>query len=60
MASRNTLEVLAGKANIDPTAYPNDSLLEAAVLNALKGSTASSTATTKLPAAKSVAQVTNV
>lgn len=56
MASRNTLELRAAKANVDWTLakYQNDSVLEQAVVYAEQQSTATSTATTKAVSANAL------
>lgn len=61
MPSRQQLALRAAAVNVDETtaANANDSTLEKNVLAAEKAVTATSTATTKLPNAKHVAQSTN-
>lgn len=59
MPSRESLALRAAAVNVLPATYPNDSVLEQKVLAAEKAVTATSTATTLLPAAKVVAQTTN-
>jgi len=52
------MELIAAAVNVDATAYHNDSKLEEKLLYTLKNMTAQAgTATTLLPAARSVAQV---
>lgn len=59
MASRAELVLRAAAVNVDHTLakYNNDSVLEQAVIYANKAVTATSTATTTLPPAVAVAQV---
>jgi hypothetical protein len=57
MPSRAELNLRAGAVNVTQTSYPNDSKLEQAVIYAEKAVTTTGAATTIVPTATSVAQV---